>query len=214
MLNRQKRTLIDPANPDPDIIYTAGEIIKNNGIVIFPAKCLYGVAANALNDQAVEKVFHLKHRPANNPILVLIPDKTGLLDLVTHIPKTAQKLMKAFWPGNITLVFNARDHVSQRLTASTGKIGIRVPVHPVARALVASVGAPMTGTSANLSGQESCHAIQQLDPSIVKHADLLLDAGVLKGGTGSTIADITTPSVKILRHGEITADQIDNILQN
>ncbi len=205
---------IDPLSPDPGIIYKAGKIIQNNGIVIFPAKCLYGVAANASDETAVESVFQLKHRPMNNPILVLIPDKAMVSDLATHVPKTALKLMDAFWPGNLTLVFEAQSHISKRLTAGTGKIGIRLPVHPVARALIKSVGVPITGTSANLSGQKSCHNINQLDSSIIDSADLVLDAGILKGGTGSSIADVTTPDLTLLRQGEVTIEQIKKVLSN
>jgi len=210
--DEKKIVCIDPETPDTDIIIKAGKIIQNNGVVIFPAKCLYGVAANALNEKAVEKVFQLKQRPLNNPILVLIPDKKMLLTLVKSIPKPAEKLMDAFWPGNLTLVFEASSNIPKLLTAGTGKIGIRIPAHPVAKALVEYVNLPITGTSANLSGQNSCNQACRLDPAIIDHADLVLDAGTLKGGKGSTIADVTTAAITILREGEVTADQINKTL--
>ncbi|MCK5163029.1 MAG: Sua5/YciO/YrdC/YwlC family protein, partial [Desulfobacula sp.] len=128
----KKIIAIDPVNPEPDIITKAGKIIQNNGVVIFPAKCLYGVAANALNKKAVEKIFLLKKRPLTNPILILISNKNMLTDLVTTISRPAKKLMEAFWPGNLTIVFDAKSNISQLLTAGTGKIGIRIPAHPVA----------------------------------------------------------------------------------
>lgn len=199
---------IDSVTPDPDTIHTAGKIIQDNGIVIFPAKCLYGIAANAMDKTAVERVFHLKQRPLNNPILVLVPDRTFLASLVRSIPEPAETLMADFWPGNLTLVFKARDALSDQLTAGTGKIGIRIPLHPVAKALVACVGAPVTGTSANLSGQDACNRVSGLAPEIIDPADLVLDAGVLKGGKGSTIVDVTGSAVQILREGEVTAAQI------
>ncbi|MBU8910087.1 MAG: threonylcarbamoyl-AMP synthase [Desulfobacterales bacterium] len=208
----QKIVGIDPVNPESDIIAKAGKIIQNNGIVIFPAKCLYGVAADALNEKAVQKVFNLKKRPLNNPILVLIPDRDMLQDLVTTISKPAKKMMDAFWPGNLTLVFEAKDNIPQLLTAGTGKIGVRIPAHPVAKALVEYVGFPITGTSANLSGQNGCSRIDQLVPSIIEHADLVLDAGVLKGGTGSTIVDVTALSFNIIREGEVSVHRINETL--
>ncbi|MBU8850195.1 MAG: threonylcarbamoyl-AMP synthase [Desulfobacterales bacterium] len=208
----QKIVGIDPVNPESDIIAKAGKIIQNNGIVIFPAKCLYGVAADALNEKAVQKVFNLKKRPLNNPILVLIPDRDMLQDLVTTISKPAKKLMDAFWPGNLTLVFEAKDNIPQLLTAGTGKIGVRIPAHPVAKALVEYVGFPITGTSANLSGQNGCSRIDQLVPSIIEHADLVLDAGVLKGGTGSTIVDVTALNFNIIREGEVSVRRINETL--
>lgn len=203
---------IDPVNPESDIIAKAGKIIQNNGVVIFPAQCLYGVAANALDEKAVKKVFELKQRPLNNPILVLIPNKNMLLELVTTISKPARKLMDAFWPGNLTLVFEAKDNILQLLTANTGKIGIRVPAHPVAKALVEFVKIPITGTSANLSGRNGCNRTDQLVSSIIDPADLVLDAGTLKGGTGSTIVDVTAPDITIIREGMVSQDQINKTL--
>ena len=210
----KKIIAIDPVNPEPDIITKAGKIIQNNGVVIFPAKCLYGVAANALNKKAVEKIFLLKKRPLTNPILILISNKNMLTDLVTTISRPAKKLMEAFWPGNLTIVFDAKSNISQLLTAGTGKIGIRIPAHPVANALVEYTGFPITGTSANLSGQNGCSQTKQLVSSIIDHADLVLDAGTLKGGTGSTIIDVTTSDINIIREGEVSVHQINEILAN
>ena len=210
----QKIVEIDPVNPESDIIAKAGKIIQNNGVVIFPAQCLYGVAANALNTKAIEKVFQLKQRPLNNPILILIPNKNMLPDLVTTISKSAQKLMDAFWPGNLTLVFEAKNNIPQLLTANTGKIGIRIPAHPVAKALVEYIGIPITGTSANLSGRNGCSQIDQLAPSIIDPADLILDAGILKGGTGSTIVDITASNINVIREGVVSTRRINEILAN
>lgn len=204
---------VDPLNPEPELIQKAGKILTNFGVVIFPAKCLYGVAAHALNPEAVEKVFQLKQRPANNPLLVLIKNQSMLHELVTEIPETAQKLMDTFWPGNLTLIFNARSHVPEQLTAGTGKIGIRIPVHPVAKALVNVVDFPVTGTSANLSGKPGCADPDQLDSTIINDADLLLDAGLVKGGTGSTIADTSRQVVEIHRQGEISESQIKTALK-
>ncbi len=210
----KKIVRIDPVNPESDIITKAGKILQNNGVVIFPAQCLYGVAANALNTKAVEKVFQLKQRPLNKPILILIPNKNMLPDLVTTISKSAQKLMDAFWPGNLTLVFEAKNNIPQLLTANTGKIGIRIPVHPVAKALVEYIGIPITGTSANLSGRNGCSQIDQLAPSIIDPADLILDAGLLKGGKGSTIADVTAQDINIIREGAVSTRRINKILIN
>ncbi len=200
------------SKPDSQIICQAGKIIRQNGVVIFPAKCLYGLAANALEPQAVEKVFNLKQRPKDKPILVLIPDKTHLKALVKSIPDTAVKLMDAFWPGNLTLVFEAKEHIPKLLTADTGKIGVRVPIHPVAKALVQNLNCPITGTSANLSGQQSCSNPQNLAPAIMDAADLVLDAGELKGGKGSSIVDVTQSPPIILRDGEVPAELINKAL--
>lgn len=205
---------LDPVSPEPKAIARAGNIIRKGGVIVFPTQCLYGIAADALNEKAVEKVFNIKKRPANNPILVLIPDQSFLENLAESVPESAKKLMKALWPGGLTLVFRAKATVPKRLTAGSGKIGIRVPSHPAAKALVNFLGFPITGTSANLSGNPGCDRISLLDPSILKKSDLILDAGILKGGIGSTIVDMTASPVHILREGMISENQIRRILTN
>lgn len=205
--------LVDSVNPESEIISKAGEIIRQGGVVIFPAKCLYGLAANALQPESVEKVFSLKQRPKDMPILVLIKGKNDLEDLVDTIPEAACILMEAFWPGNLTLVFKAKQAVSELLTAGTGKIGVRMPSHPVAKALVEHLDCPITGTSANLSGQPGCSRPEALHPSIVETADLVLDAGPVKGGKGSSIVDVTCSPPAILREGEVSKEQIAKALQ-
>ncbi len=194
---------VDAHHPEPEIINQAANILKQGGLVIFPASCLYGVAANALAPAAVDNVFQLKHRPRNNPILVLIKTIDQLADLVASVPPHAKMLMDRLWPGSLTLVFNAADHVCPELTAGSGKIGIRLPRHPVARALVNSVDFPVTGTSANLSGQPGCTHINALDPAITQNIHLILDAGPVTGGTGSTVVDVTCHPPKILRRGAV-----------
>lgn len=199
---------VDPVRPDPDIIARAGKILTQGGIVIFPAQFIYGIAANALDPLSVEKVFRIKHRPKDNPILVLIRDKKDLKDLAKKIPAQARILMDTFWPGKLTLVFEAADNISPILTAGTGKIGVRLPAQPVAKALACQVLFPITGTSANLSGAPSSSNISDLPASLVRDADLILDAGPLKGGTASTIVDITQTPARILREGALPSEQI------
>jgi L-threonylcarbamoyladenylate synthase len=203
---------IDPVTPEPKAIAKAGNIIQKGGVVVFPTQCLYGIAADALNEKAVEKVFNIKKRPTDNPILVLVPDQSFLQDLAESIPEPAKKLMKAFWPGGLTLVCRAKPTVPKRLTAGSGKLGIRVPAHPAAKALVDFLGFPITGTSANISGEPGCDRISLLDPSIFEASDLILDAGILKGGIGSTIVDVTVFPIRIIREGMISEHQIRRIL--
>ena len=212
MHDKNNIVAVDSTNPETDIIKRAGKIIQNSGVVIFPAQYLYGVAVNALNEKSILKVFHLKKRPINNPLLLLNHDQEQLLSLVKSIPTSAQLLMDAFWPGNLTIVFKAKNSVSRLLTANTAKIGVRIPAHPVAKALVKYLKSPITGTSANLSGQKGCSQINKLDPSIIDHADLILDAGRLKGGMGTTIVDVTASKINIIRQGEISTQSINEIL--
>jgi L-threonylcarbamoyladenylate synthase len=182
---------IHPENPQPEIILQAAEIVKNGGVVVFPTRCLYGLGADAWHRQAVDRIFAIKQRSEQNPILVLIDHPGQLAQLAKRIPDAAARLMERFWPGRITLVLEARDTVPANLTAHTGKIGVRMPGHAVALALVKAVPGPITGTSANLSGRPGCHRIDDLDAQIAGQPDLILDAGRLKGGIGSTVVDVT-----------------------
>ena len=176
-----------------------------------PTRCLYGLVADAMNPAAVERVIKIKQRPQDNPILVLIDSKNQLKMLVKKIPPAADAIMKAFWPGRVTLVFDARDTLPVLLTARTGKIGVRLPGHPVAAAMLRQINGPVTGTSANLSGHPACSRLADLDPRIAGRVDLILDVGPLKGGVGSTVVDVTEHPPKILREGEVTASQIRRV---
>ncbi|MCU0590518.1 MAG: L-threonylcarbamoyladenylate synthase, partial [Desulfobacterales bacterium] len=150
---------INPRSPEPEAIARAAEVIRSGGVVCFPTRCLYGLGANALDPAAVERVFEIKQRPADMPLLVLIGRSAQLTELAERVPPMAQSLMDRFWPGRLTLVMEARPHIPVRLTAGTGKIGIRLAAHPVARALVEALERPITGTSANLSGASGCRQI-------------------------------------------------------
>jgi L-threonylcarbamoyladenylate synthase len=199
---------IDPVQPEAEIIAEAAAVIKQGGVIAFPTRCLYGLGADALNPDAVERMIQIKQRPEDKPILVLIDTRNRLESLVTHIPPAADAIMEAFWPGRVTLVFEARNMLAVQLTAQTGKIGVRLPGHPAASALVKHVKGPVTGTSANLSGRAGCHRARDLEPQIAGQLDLILDAGTLMAGVGSTVVDVTVDPPRILREGQVTANDI------
>jgi L-threonylcarbamoyladenylate synthase len=199
---------INPKVPEPESLAAAAAVIKQGGVIVFPTRCLYGLGADAMNPDAVERIIEIKQRPQDNPILVLIDSDNQLEMLVEKIPPAADAIMEAFWPGRVTLVFDAREPLPDSLTAQTGKIGVRLPGHPVAAAMVRQVKGPLTGTSANLSGRPGCYRLPDLDPQIAGQVDLVLDAGTLQGGVGSTVVDVTGEPPRILREGQVTAGQI------
>jgi L-threonylcarbamoyladenylate synthase len=199
---------IDPQKPEAGIIEEAAEIIKQGGVIVFPTRCLYGLGADAMNPNALERVIEIKQRPQDNPILVLINSKKQLEMLVAKIPPNADAIMEGFWPGQVTLVFDARDTLPGLLTAQSGKIGVRLPGHPVAAAILQQIKSPFTGTSANVSGRPGCIRLPDMDPQITEQVDLVMDAGTLQGGVGSTVVDVTVEPPRILREGQITAGQI------
>jgi len=203
---------INCANPETGIIAEAARIIRNGGVVVFPTRSLYGLGADAFNAKAVNRIFHIKQRPVNKPILVLIKDKDELERFASLVPPAATAIMERIWPGRVSIVFQAKEGLSTNLTAGTKKIGIRLPGHNIAYTLVKAAGGPITGTSANLSGSAGCFQINDLDEKIVDSVDLILDAGPLKGGAGSTIVDVTGDAPLILRQGELPAKDIFNVI--
>ncbi|MBW2603535.1 MAG: threonylcarbamoyl-AMP synthase [Deltaproteobacteria bacterium] len=198
----------DPLNPKDDQIVATSQIIKDGGVIVFPTQYLYGLGADALNVEAVDKVFEIKRRSYHKPLLVLIPHRKDLTKLVRHVSSAAVQIMNCFWPGGVTLIFRAKDTLPANLLADTDKVGIRMPQHPVASALSKAVGCPLTATSANITGGSGCSTVSDIDPRISDKVDLILDAGPVRGGIGSTVVDVTVDPPKILREGAIPAKDI------
>ncbi|HUV51318.1 MAG TPA: L-threonylcarbamoyladenylate synthase [Anaerolineae bacterium] len=203
---------IDPVNPEHALIVEAACAMEKGGVVIFPTSFIYGLGADAFNVDAIDRVFKIKNRPHNKPLSVLVKNQEALYSLVQHIPSYASIIMDRFWPGKITIVFKAKEGLPENLTAGTGTIGVRIPVHTAACALVNALDNPITGTSANFSGHAGCSRISDLDPLISDEIDLILDAGSLEGGIGSTVIDATGNQPTILRHGAIAAKDIFAVL--
>ena len=194
---------IDPLHISPSSIEKAVIILKAGGVVAFPTETFYGLAADATNEKAVDRIFEIKGRSFNNPIALII-SKGDDLDLLTDsIPEAAKRLMAAFWPGPLTLVFKASPSVSPRLTAGTGKIGVRITSHPIAHALAAGLGRPITATSANLSGARECATAAAVIGQINSDLVTIIDGGATLGGRGSTFLDVTSDPPAILREGMI-----------
>jgi L-threonylcarbamoyladenylate synthase len=204
---------VDPQPSDREKIHRAATLIKGGGLAIFPTSSFYGIAARAFDSRAVDRVFQVKKRNPQSPILILIASIGNLAPLVKSVPTTAVRLIEAFWPGGLTLVFDSAGILPPNLTGHTGKIGIRLPAHPVAHELVRAVGEPITGTSANVTGRDSCTEVAQLDSYVMEGVDLVLDAGQLGGGKASTVADVTTEPPTVLREGVIHAERIREVLE-
>jgi L-threonylcarbamoyladenylate synthase len=202
---------ISATRPDHVDIARAAQIIRNGGVVVFPTYGLYGLGTDPLNGAAVERIFAIKGRQAKKAILVLIADMSSLDQVAVPPSATALTMMRRFWPGGVTFVLQARPELPAELTGFSVKIGVRLVAHPVAAALVRAVGAPVTGTSANISGLGGCAAIEDMDDRLFDVVDLVLDAGPLAGGSGSTVVDITGQTPRILREGIVPAEEIRRI---
>lgn len=181
--------------------------------MILPTRGLYGVGCDVHNADAVRRIFDIKKRPLDKPLLVLISDAGMLADIVVSIPPLAESLMASFWPGRVTLVMEGRKDLPAGLCSDAGKVGVRMVGHPVAAALVERAATPITGTSANLSGGGGCDRISVIDQQVTDAADLILDAGILAGGPGSSVVDVTGRTPRILREGAVAAMEITNALE-
>jgi L-threonylcarbamoyladenylate synthase len=190
----------------------AGYVLLAGGVVAFPTESFYGLAVDISNDKAIEKLFSLKQRDKNNPILILLPEKEDLKKYVADIPEQAVKLINAFWPGGLTLVLNANSSISPLLTADISKIGIRFSSHPLAIDLARSIGRPITGTSSNISGRPPCIRADEVYDSFGTSIDLILDNGPTVGGKGSTILDVTVDPCVVIREGMVSRNDIGNVI--
>jgi L-threonylcarbamoyladenylate synthase len=186
----------------------ARHIILSGGIVAFPTESFYGLAVNASDENAIGRLFKIKKRMDNMPVLVLIPSLEYLKGYVADVPEIALRLIGRFWPGGLTLLFKAGSGISPLLTADTRKIGVRISSHPLAAALARAVDSPITGTSANISGKPGCVTAKEVYSSLGRDVDLILDGGETKGGKGSTILDVTVDPPEIIREGMISRKQM------
>jgi len=194
-------------------IEKAAQWILQGKVLAFPTETFYGLAADALDGEALQRIFMVKGREGDKPLLLLVSDRTWLPGLVKDISPQAESLMERFWPGPLTLVFEASAHMSPLLTANTGKIGLRISSHPVAQALVQVVGRAITATSANVSGQPSASEAREVFQSLGKKIDAILDGGKTPGGLGSTVVDVSGVSPKIIRQGAIPQAELAPFLK-
>lgn len=205
---------IDQSNPDPMIVTEIAGVLKSGGVVAFPTDTFYGLGADIYNDLAVKKVFDIKGRGYDKPILILISDKKDIASLILeeNMSTYTGRLIGKFWPGPLTIVFYASKTISEILTGTTGKIGIRFPDHLFCRRLVERMGSPITATSANISGMPSLNDPSEVQKSIGDRIDALVDGGMTPGGLESTVVDATGMEPRILREGAIPAWKIKEVL--
>jgi L-threonylcarbamoyladenylate synthase len=181
-------------------------------VIVFPTETLYGLGADALNSEAVEKIFQLKGRDPNNPIPVLVSDSAMLDMLVTAVSEIAKVLMDTFWPGPLTLVLPARCDLPKPLVNATGGIGVRISSHPIATQLVAGLRRPLTATSANPSGKEPARTVAESKAYFSDTIDVFIDGSRLESKTGSTVVEVLNSGIKIIREGEISTATVAQAL--
>ncbi len=206
---------IDLADPRPEYIDHAADVIRRGGAVIVPTDTVYGICANALDAHAVTHVFNIKRRAFSKPLPVFIHD-IGVLRKFVYLDKKRERVLKEVWPGAVTVVLAKRPLLPSVLTGRKNNVGVRIPDSIVVLELLERLGGPITGTSANISGEEPSGKIEEILKRFKKSEpkpDLILYAGDLPDSPPSTVLDLTGPKPQILRMGPVTREQLTGFLE-
>lgn len=197
---------------DPKDLEEAAKFIQDGEVVGIPTETVYGLAADALNPGAVKKIFQAKGRPADNPLIVHISAWEQIRPLVTKIPKLAEKLAEKFWPGPLTIILPKSDLVPEITSGGLDTVGIRMPSHPVARALITCSNRPLAAPSANISGYPSTTSAQHVMEDMHGKIAAVIDGGICSVGVESTVIMLESETrVRILRPGFITAEMLKTV---
>ncbi len=209
-----QRSLIDS---DPSLYNEIGEILENSGIVCFPSPSGYKLAADLSSPKAITAMYQAKRRTKNAPSLVLVPSEDWVVKVASEVSDTAERLMRKFWPGPLTLLFLANEDLHPRvrkpLTKAKGWLGIRLPGDDVALGILKAINRPLLVSSANLAKKRGADSVAQVRKNFGRTVTLMIDAGDLKGGAGSTLVDMTRGQPSVIRAGAISEAAIQEALE-
>jgi len=203
---------IDPDNPKHGDIMEACEALRKGEIVVFPTETVYGLGASAFNAEAARKVFEIKGRPPDNPLIVHISKLSMLHDVASDVPEIALELIRKLWPGPLTLILPKSERIPNIVTAGRPTVAVRMPSHPVAQKLIDCAG-PIAAPSANISGKPSPTKAEHVIEDFFGKVSIIIDAGETLFGVESTIIDITKSKPVLLRPGPIPVEVIKTILK-
>ena len=199
-----KLVKVDAERPDLNVLREAADILRTGGLVAFPTETVYGLGANGLDAEACKKIYEAKGRPSDNPLILTIGDLNGLYPIVNKVTENAEKIIKAFWPGPITLVLPKADCVPDTVTGGLDTVAIRFPSHAVARELIKLAGIPVAAPSANSSGKPSPTRASHVEFDLNGKIDMIIDGGPAEWGLESTILDVSEDKPVLLRPGAVT----------
>lgn len=203
---------VDREHPDEKVIEEAGKILKEGGLVAFPTETVYGLGGDGLNPGSSRKIYQAKGRPSDNPLIIHIADMESLDKIVKSIPSKARKMAEAFWPGPLTMIFEKSSAVPYETTGGLESVAVRMPVHPVAAALIKAGGGYIAAPSANTSGRPSPTRASHVREDLEGKIDMILDGGSVGIGLESTIVDFTEDEPVILRPGYINQKMMEEVI--
>lgn len=193
-------------------IQSVAKILSNGGLAAIPTETVYGLAANALDADAVNRIFVAKGRPNDNPLIVHVSSIEEVYPLVTEFPDKAKALADAFWPGPLTIILPKSDIVPEEVSPNLSTVAVRMPSHPVARAIIKAAGVPLAAPSANLSGSPSPTRVQHVIEDLDGRVEAIVDGGESSVGVESTVITLATPVPRLLRPGGITPEQLEDVI--
>ena len=193
-------------------LHLAADLLKRGELVAIPTETVYGLAADALNGAAVVNIFKAKGRPADNPLIVHIARREQLEDLVANIPPTADELIRAFWPGPLTIIFKKADCIPNEVSAGLDTVAVRMPSHPVARRII-ELSCPLAAPSANRSGIPSPTEAARVAEDMDGRISAVVDGGACEVGVESTVVDVTGDGVRVLRPGAVTVEMLSQVTE-
>lgn len=202
--------VLDVDQAEAELEY-AGAVLRAGGLVAFPTETVYGLGGDALNPNAAADIYKAKGRPSDNPLIVHIAEREALDELTDCFPKQAERLMDAFWPGPLTMIFRKKGQVPDATTGGLSTVAVRMPDHPAALALIRKAGCPVAGPSANLSGRPSPTRWEHVFEDLNGKIDIILKGPSCRVGIESTVLDMTGDVPTILRPGIITPEQIQAV---
>lgn len=204
--------LLKVTSPDDEKLKKAGSILKNGGLVAIPTETVYGLAANALDGEAVKKIYQAKGRPSDNPLIVHISDLSQWKELVRDIPEKAMKLAEKFWPGPLTIILSKSELVPDEVSGKLDTVAVRMPSNEIARAIIEKAGVPLAAPSANTSGKPSPTNAKYVHFDLDGKIDMIVDGGDCDVGVESTVITLATDTPKLLRPGAVTPEMLESVL--
>lgn len=204
---------INPKVPEVSEIDKASQYILNGEVIAHPTETIYGLAGDVFSKKAVKKIYDLKMRDYGLPIAIIVANMTMLRELVAFIPERAEVLMRRFWPGPLTILFEVKDSFPKSLVTNTKKVGVRISSHPITSALVNRCGRPITTTSANRSGFPPSLHVRHVQKYFGNRLPCIIDGGECEPSRGSTVVDVTDETMRIIRDGTISADEVIRCFQ-
>jgi len=201
---------VDAGAPDPQVVRRAVDIVKAGGVLVYPTDTVYGLGTNALDHEAIVRVFEAKRRPLGQPMPVAI-DGVQMAERIANVTPAARRLMDIFWPGGLTIVLPGKAEVPDLVTGGSGKVALRVPKHRVPILIIHASGLPLIATSANVHGQPSCLTAKDAQAQLGESVDLILDGGPAHG-FASTVLDMTVLPPRIIREGQVSRLDLARVL--